>query len=47
MFSKLAGGWQGTQLATNPPAHPLSKLLAEVINFTVIDLNIAQEERKN
>lgn len=46
MFSKLAGWWQETQLATNPPAHPLSKLLAKVINFTVIDLNIAQEEEK-
>lgn len=46
MFSKLAGGWQGTQLATNPPAHLLSTLLAKVINFTVIDLNVAQEEEK-
>lgn len=46
MFSKLAGGWQGTQLVTNPPAHPLSKWLVKVINFTVIDLNVAQEEEK-
>lgn len=46
MFSKLAGGWQGTQLATNPPAHRLSKLLVKVISFTLIDLNIAQEEEE-
>lgn len=30
----------------NPPAHPLSKWLVKVINFTVIDLNVAQEEEK-
>lgn len=46
MFSKLAGGWQGTQLVPNPPTHPLSKWLVKVINFTVIDLNVAQEEEK-
>lgn len=46
MFSKLAGGWQGTQLVPNPPAHPLSKWLVKVINFTVIDWNVAQEEEK-
>lgn len=46
MFSKLAEGWQGTQLVPNPPAHPLSKWLVKVINFTVIDFNIAQEEEK-
>lgn len=46
MFPKLAGGWQGSQLATNPPAHPLSKLLVKVISFTLIDLNIAQEEEE-
>lgn len=46
MFSKLAGVWQGTQLVPNPPAHPLSKWLVKVINFTVIDLNVSQEEEK-
>lgn len=44
LFPKLAGGVAKTP--ANPPAQPLSAMLAKVINFTIIDLNIAQEEEK-